>query len=188
MEAHSKSHVIAAVYASHRKAMATISDIQRSRVDTRYLATAGRDPRAGEHSLGYCNGGDRMMYWVENSIFWDDLWGMLHGSAFYFVPGFGSLLVGGPIFASILEALEAGLSVGVSRNLGRLVALGDRVEKYETALRRGRYLVITEIGSGDPSNTRKIITSNAPLFWGNYPAEILRERGDFMPQNASSPR
>ncbi len=178
MTDHSKNHVVAAVYGSHKEAEATISKIQRSRLDRRDLSTAAGE-RTGRHSLGYCAGRGPMVYWGEEGPFWDDFWRMLHGSEFYFIPGFGSLLVGGPIFASILNALELGLSALASRGAdGRPPDMGppgDKATRYENALERGRYLVIAEIGCGDTSNAQEIIVSTAPMFWANYPAGILRE-------------
>lgn len=179
MKTASENQILAAVYELHDEAAATVSEIQHSRVGRRVHSSYRSDDHAGAQSFGYKDGGNSMIFWKEGGIFWDDLWSRLHGSAFYFIPGFGSLLVGGPIFRSILDALETGLSGGTSSSPGgnfRDIELrGDNSEQYDLAIKRGHYLVIVEIDSGDTSSAGAIITATSPLFRSAYPAGVLRE-------------
>lgn len=78
--------------------------------------------------------------------------GLLLGAAFVWVPGFGPLLVAGPIAAMIIGGIE-GAAVGAAGGglLGGLIGLGvsrRHILKYEDHLRGGRYLVVA---SGAPA-------------------------------------
>jgi len=53
-----------------------------------------------------------MKYWGKLGAFWGGFWGLLFGSAFFFIPGVGPLLFAGPIVSYIIGALEGGVVVG----------------------------------------------------------------------------
>jgi len=80
-------------------------------------ATARLDS-AEEHVVGYYNTGDRMAYWGKLGAFWGGFWGLLFGSAFFWVPGVGQLLVAGPLVGWIVAALEGAAVTGGLSALG----------------------------------------------------------------------
>ena len=102
------------------------------------LSIVGKDYHTEEHVVGYYNTGDRMKAWGKSGVFWGGLWGMLFGSAFFFIPVIGPVLVAGPLVAWIVGALEGAAIVGGISVLGAaLVGIGipqDSVVKYETQL------------------------------------------------------
>ena len=53
-----------------------------------------------------------MKYWGKMGAFWGGIGGLLFGSAFFWVPGIGPLLVAGPLASSIIGALEGAAVVG----------------------------------------------------------------------------
>lgn len=110
------------------------------------LSIVGRDYHTDEHVVGYYNAGDRMMYWGKQGAFWGGLWGMLFGSAFFFVPGVGPLLVAGPLVTWIVGALEGAAMMGGLSALGAaLASIGvpkDSILQYEASLKAGRFLLI----------------------------------------------
>ena len=64
------------------------------------LSIVGKDYHTEEHVVGYYSTGDRMLYWGELGAFWGGFWGLLLGSAFFWVPGIGPLVVlTGPLAA-----------------------------------------------------------------------------------------
>ena len=71
---------------------------------------------------------------------------MLFGSAFFFVPGVGPLLVAGPLVAWIVGALEGAAIMGGMSALGAaLVSIGipqDSVLQYEESVKAGKFLLI----------------------------------------------
>jgi len=42
----------------------------------------------------YYNAGDRMKYWGKQGAFWDGIWGMSLGAAFFAIPDIGPVAVG----------------------------------------------------------------------------------------------
>jgi hypothetical protein len=111
--------------------------------------------------IGYYNAGDRMKHWGKLGAFWGGLWGLLFGSAFFLIPGIGPVLVGGPLVASIVGALEGVTVVGGLSALGAgLVSLGipnDSVVRYEAALKADKFLVIAHGTADDVAKARAIL-------------------------------
>ena len=120
------------------------------------LSIVGKDYHKDEHVVGYYNAGDRMMYWGKMGAFWGGLWGMLFGSAFFFVPGVGPLLVAGPLVMWIVGALEGAAIMGGLSALGAaLFSIGipkDSILKYEAAVTNGRFLLIVH---GTPEEVQR---------------------------------
>jgi uncharacterized membrane protein len=142
----SKKISVVAIFESHNQAEEAICELQKSGFDMKKLSIVGKDYHSDEHVIGYYNTGDRMMYWGKLGAFWGGLWGMLFGSAFFFVPGVGPLLVAGPLVTWIVGALEGAAVVGGISALGAaLVGIGipkDSVVQYEASVNAGKFLLI----------------------------------------------
>jgi uncharacterized membrane protein len=140
-----KSSVVA-IYETHSLAEAAVKALQHQGFDMTKLSIVGKDYHTEENVVGYYNTGDRMKAWGKSGAFWGGLWGMLFGSAFFFIPVVGPILVAGPLVAWIVGALEGAAIVGGISVLGAaLVGIGipnDSIVKYETALQAGKYVLI----------------------------------------------
>ena len=101
-----------AIYDSHEEAEKAVLEIQKSGFDMTQLSIVGKDYHTEEDVVGYYNNGDRMKAWGKRGAFWGGLWGLLFGSAFFFIPGIGPLLVAGPIIGWIISGLEGAVVVG----------------------------------------------------------------------------
>ena len=103
-------------------------------------------PPAEGHVVGYYNAGDRMKYWGKLGAFWGGFWGLLMGSAFFFIPGIGPILVAGPLAMAVVGCLEGAATWGGLSVLGAaLCSIGiprDSVVKYETDLKSGKLLLV----------------------------------------------
>ena len=155
-----------AIYPSHTSAEAAIKELQQSGFDMTKLSIVGRDYHTDEHVVGYYNTGDRMKYWGKLGAFWGGFWGLLFGSAFFFVPGVGPLLFAGPIVTYIVGALEGAVVVGGLSALGAgLYGMGipkDSVLKYETAVKSGKYVLIAHGTDMETVHAREIISRTNP--------------------------
>jgi len=142
----SKSDSVVAIYHTHTDAEAAIQSLQRAGFSMKNLSIVGKDYHTDEHVVGYYNAGDRMKYWGGAGAFWGGVWGLLFGSAFFWVPGIGPLLMAGPIVASIVAALESAVAVGGLSALGAgLYSLGipkNTVLQFEAAVKSDKFLVI----------------------------------------------
>jgi hypothetical protein len=148
----SATNSVVAIYDSHEDAERAVKALQLAGVNMKSLSIAGRGTHTDEHVVGYYNSGDRMKCWGKVGAFWGGLWGLLFGSAVFAIPGFGPVLVGGPLVSWIVAALEGAVVVGGISALGAgLASIGipkDSVIKYETALKADKYLLLVH-GSPD---------------------------------------
>ena len=164
-----------AIYRSHAEAEAAIKELQRAGFDLKKLSIVGRDYHTEEHVVGYYNAGDRMKYWGKNGAFWGGIWGLLFGSAFFFVPGIGPLVMAGPLVSWIVGALEGAVIVGGLSVLGAgLASMGipkNSILQYETAIKMGRFVLIAHGSTKEVSHAREIISgTTAEAFEQHHPA------------------
>ncbi len=161
-----KHNSVVATYPSHLAAEAAIKELQKSGFDMKTLSIIGRDYHTDEQVVGYYNAGDRMKLWGKTGAFWGGMWGLLFGSAFFFIPGIGPLLVAGPFISSIVGALEGAVLVGGLSVIGAgLAGLGipeDSIVHYETALKVGKYLLIAQGTSEDNARAKEILGHGKP--------------------------
>ncbi|MCA9264630.1 MAG: hypothetical protein KDA60_12305 [Planctomycetales bacterium] len=157
----SKNEAVVAVYGTHTQAEEAVMELQKSGFDMKQLSIVARDYHTEDHVVGYYNAGDRMKYWGKMGAFWGGIWGLLFGAAFFWVPGVGPLVVGGPLAAAILGALENALVLGGLSALGAgLYSLGvpkDSVLRYETALKAGKFVLLVHGSSDDVAAAKAVV-------------------------------
>jgi uncharacterized membrane protein len=160
----SVDNAVVAVFPTHTQAEAAIKELNNAGFNMKQLSIVGKDYHTDEHVVGYYNAGDRMMYWGKLGAFWGGLWGLLFGSALFFIPGIGPLVVAGPLVTWILGALEGAAVVGGLSALGAaLYSIGipkDSVLKYETAIKSSRYVVVAH-GTTDEVAKAKTVLGTA---------------------------
>ena len=156
-----KKNVVVAVYKSHQEAEAAIKGLQQIGFNMKNLSIVGKDYHTEEHVLGFYNTGDRVKYWGKLGVFWGGLFGLLFGSALFFVPGIGHVMVLGPVAAWIIGALENAVVVGGLSALGAgLFSIGipkDSILQYETAVKADKFLVIAHGTAEEAEKARKVL-------------------------------
>jgi hypothetical protein len=142
----SKQNATVAIFGDHTSAESAVNELRKAGFDIKKLSLVGKDYHSDEHVVGYYNTGDRMRYWGKLGAFWGGLWSVLFGSALFFVPGIGPIVVGGPIVSWIVGVLEgAALVGGVSAVGAALYSVGipkDSVLRYETSLKANKFLLV----------------------------------------------
>ena len=142
----SEKNSVVAIFASHNQAEDAIRELQKDGFDMKKLSIVGKDYHTDEHVVGYYNTGDRMMYWGKLGAFWGGFWGLLFGSAFFWVPGIGQLVVAGPLVMWIVGALEGAVMTGGLTALGAgLFSIGipkNSIVQYETEVKNGKLLLV----------------------------------------------
>jgi len=161
-----KCNSVVAIFRSHIEAETAVKELQHAGFNMKQLSIVGRDYHTDEQVTGYYNAGDRMKAWGTTGAFWGGIWGMLFGSAFFFIPGIGPLLIAGPLVAWIAGGLEGAVLVGGLSVLGAgLYGIGipkDSILQYETALKSGKYVVIAHGSAEETTRARKIINHSHP--------------------------
>jgi uncharacterized membrane protein len=162
----SQNNSVVAVYPSHTAAEAAIKELQKSGFDLKKLSIVGRDYHTDEHVVGYYNVGDRMKVWGKTGAFWGGVWGLFFGSAFFWVPGLGPLLVAGPLVSWIVGALEGAVVVGGLSAIGAsLYSLGipkDSILQYETDLKAGKFVLLAHGSVEDAARAKDILMRTDP--------------------------
>jgi hypothetical protein len=160
-------NAMVAVYNTHIEAEAGIKELQKAGVTMNKLSIVGKDYHSDEHVIGYYNTGDRIKYWGKLGAFWGGIWSLLFGSAFFMIPGFGPILVGGPLVAWLVGALEGAVVVGGLSALGAgFYSIGnpkDSVLKYETAIKAGKFVIVAHGTADEVTNAKKIIEGTDAL-------------------------
>jgi uncharacterized membrane protein len=147
---------VVAVYDSHDQAEAAVRELQADGFDMTQLSIVGKDMHTEEHVVGYYTTGDRMMYWGKLGAFWGGFWGLLLGSAFFWVPGVGQLLVAGPLVMWIVGALEEAAVLALGAGLFSIGIPKHSVVQYETEVKSGKLLLIAH-GTADEVGLAKAI-------------------------------
>lgn len=155
-----KDSVVAACDA-HPEAGQAVQRLQKAGFDMRKLSIIGKSRDEDKQITGtYCIG-ERVRYWGKAGAFWSGLWGMPGGSGAFSVPGMGSILVAGPLVASIVGALEQTMAIGGLNALGvAFYNLGipqNSITAHEASLKEGKLLVIAHGSSEEVARAREIL-------------------------------
>jgi hypothetical protein len=152
------------VFETHTEAEGAIEELQKSGFDIRQLSIVGQDYHTEEQVVGYYNTGDRVKYWGKLGAFWGGIWGLLVGTAFFFVPGVGPVVVAGPVIAWIVAALEGAVAVGGLSAIGAaLYSVGipkDSILLLDTALKAGKFLVVAHGTGADVGKAKDILSAH----------------------------
>jgi len=156
-----KKNVGVAILNTHDEAESAVKELQRSGFELKKLSIVGKDYHTEEHVVGYYNTGDRMKYWGKLGAFWGGLWGILFGSAFFFIPGIGPVVVAGPLVSAIVGGLEGAAVIGGLSALGAaLYSIGipkDSIIKYETAIKSDKFILVVHGTSDEVDRARNIL-------------------------------
>lgn len=160
-----KNNCVIAVYKTHLKAEEAVRDLLKSGLNMRQCSIMGQGFHTEEDVVGFYNAGDRMIYWGKQGAFWGGVWGLLFGSGFFWIPGIGTVLVGGALVSAMAGALEGAAVVGGLNVLGAgLYSIGipqDSILMYETAIKANKFVVIFH-GTADESVKAKEVLDETP--------------------------
>ena len=157
----SNENSVVAVFESHEQAENAIRELQKDGFDMKKLSIVGKDYHTEEHVVGYYTVGDRMAYWGKLGAFWGGFWGLLFGSAFFWVPGIGKLLVAGPLVMWIVGALEGAVVTGGLTALGAgLYSIGipkNSILQYEAEVKNGQLLLVAHGSADEVERARELL-------------------------------
>ena len=169
------TNAVIAVYDTHSSADEAVKELQKAGFDMKKLSVVGKDYHTEDHVVGYYNAGGRMKHWGKLGAFWGGLWGLLFGAAFFWVPGIGPVLVGGPLVAWIVAALEGAVFVGGLSAIGAgLYSLGipkDSIVEYESAVKAGNFVVVAHGTADEVAKARSILNTWKPSSLSDHVLE-----------------
>ena len=157
----SAKNSVVAIFETHEQAEDAVRELQKDGFDMKKLSIVGKDYHTDEHVVGYYTTGDRMMYWGKLGAFWGGFWGLLFGSAFFWVPGIGPLVVAGPLVTWIVAALEGAAVTGSLTALGAgLYSIGipkNSIVQYETEVKSGKLLLVAHGTADEVERARDLL-------------------------------
>ncbi len=150
-----------AVYDSHDDLKKAVGELRSNGIGESGISIIGREEPDGEQVVGYYYTGKRAGFLGRMGAFWSGLGIFLLGSALFFVPGLGQVIVAGPAVSWIVAVLEGAVIIGGLSAVGvALYNLGipkEKVIKYETYIRSNRYLLVVHGTQEEADRAHKIL-------------------------------
>lgn len=167
------------VYGALDEAEAAVRRLDEEGFPIDNVSIVARDLTAERSIRGFVSTGDGVKEGASIGGWVGGILGVMIGAALVWVPGFGPLLVAGPLAAMILGGIE-GAAVGVAGGgvLGALVGWGvsrKHILKYEDHLQAGRYLVIANGSPEDVAAATDILSREPHLALERHGAEVAGE-------------
>lgn len=140
---------------------ALVRELEVSGFDMDRLSIAGKDQRPNQRVIGYYQSGDRIRYWGAPNSFFNEIWAMLSGWAFFFLPDIGPVLVAGPLANWIVTALNNAAIFGDMSAVGMgLYTVGvpkESILQCESALAAGKQLLLVHGSAHEVSLARELM-------------------------------
>ena len=159
-----KDRSVVGIFGDHQGAESAVKELQKSGYDMKKLSVVGKDYHTEENVVGYYNTGERMATWGKYGLFWGWIFGLLFGSAFFFIPGIGPIMVGGPLVSWIVGAIETAVVTGGLTALGgALSGIGipkDSVLRYETAIKASKFILVVHGNAQEVDKAKAILLQN----------------------------
>lgn len=155
---------VVAVYKTQADAQDGVTRLETAAFDLKTVSLAGRELDFGSNVVGYYQTSNRMKYWGARRAFWDKLWNVLPGAAYFVVPGIGGMLFAGHLtgwFVSALDHPVEGLTA-VGSSLFHLGIPQVNAYRYDTAVRMHKLLLMAHGSSGDLLNARDLLHESRP--------------------------
>lgn len=163
---------VVAVFDDHPRAEAALAALVRDGRPMDHVSLVGRDHRTEDHVIAWHVAGDRLRIWGRRGAFWGGVARTLHGAAFLVLPGFGHVLVFGPLAHWILRDLDGAAIIGGVSALGAgLVSLGvprAALAPYEAAVRDGRFVLVASGTPAELDRMRDSLRRCAPTELHDY--------------------
>jgi hypothetical protein len=166
------------VYDSMPKAEDAVRALGTGGYPIQQISVVAQDLQSEKQVHGFVTAGDLAKGGAATGAWVGGLFGLLIGAAFIWVPGFGPLLVAGPLAAMLLGGIEGVLAGAAGGGLlGALVGWGvsdKHILKYEEHIKGGKYLVIAH-GTSDQITTARDILHHTEAEEVNLHAEAAPE-------------
>lgn len=152
---------VVGIYDTMLAAEEAIHALDQASFPLKQVSIVAQNLESEKEIQGYITVGDVAMSGASTGAWVGGLFGLLVGAAFIWVPGFGPLLVAGPLAAALLGGIEGAVAGAAGGGLlGVLLGWGvskQHILKYEEKLKGGEYLVIAHGDAELVSKARTIL-------------------------------
>ncbi len=152
--------IVSGDFGSHEGAEAAVRALGEAGIALRSVSIVTQNLQTTEQVQGFVTAGDVAIS-AGTGAWWGGVFGLLVGSAFLWIPGFGPLVVAGALASGFLGMLE-GAAVGAAGGgfVGALLGYGfprDKALKYESLVLAGHYLVLTHCEQEQAMTAREVL-------------------------------
>lgn len=153
--------IVSGSFKNHQLAESAVQALGKAGFPLKNVSILAQNLQTTEQVQGFVTVGDVAKGGVGIGAWWGGLFGVLIGSAFLWIPGFGPLVVMGALASSFLGMLEGAALGAVSGGLlGALVGYGmsrEKALKYESIVREGNYLVMAHGNEALSETARQVL-------------------------------
>jgi hypothetical protein len=139
---------VIAVYDSIDEAERAVERLVAEGIPAENISIVGQGLQSEVKLHGFVTTGDVAKEGAGLGAVFGGLIGLLFGTAFFFVPGVGPLVVLGPLVDTLVGAGEGALAGGLFGALFGKIIEREHIPKYEQYVRAGKYLLVAQ---GDPA-------------------------------------
>jgi hypothetical protein len=155
---------VVAVYKTHADAEDGIGQLQRAAFDLKTVSLLGKEHDYGGHVVGYYKTVGGMRYCGARGAFWNGLWKLLPGAAYFAVPGIGGVLIAGNLtvwFVATLECPVEGLTA-VGSSLCSIGIPRASAQRYDSAVKMHRLLLVMHGAANELLKARDVLRETRP--------------------------
>jgi hypothetical protein len=139
---------VIAVYDSIDEAERAVERLIEEGIPAESISIVGQGLQSEVKLHGFVTTGDVAKQGAGVGAAFGGLVGLLFGTAFFFIPGAGPLVVLGPLVDTLVGAAEGALAGGLFGALFGAIVERQHIPKYEQYVKAGKYLVVAQ---GDPA-------------------------------------
>ncbi|MDW8402974.1 general stress protein [Chloroflexus sp.] len=160
---------IVGVYPTMEAAEAAIHTLSEAKFPIDHVSVIAQNLQSEKQVHGFVTTSDVAKSGASVGAWTGGVFGLLLGAAFLWVPGFGPLIVAGPLSAALLGGLEGALAGAAGGGLlGALVGWGiskEHILKYEEAIKAGQYVLVVHGNAEEIARARELLeTSNVGVI------------------------
>jgi uncharacterized membrane protein len=155
-----QSYVVG-VYDSFQDAEQAIEKLRDEGIPLEDVSIVGQGLQSETKVNGFITTGDVAKQGAGTGALFGSLLGLLSGAAFLFVPGFGPLVVLGPLVSTLAGAGEGAIAGGVIGAIFGKFISKQRIPKLEQQVKAGKYLVVARSDSDNAEHAHEVIQASA---------------------------
>lgn len=152
---------VVGVYDSFQDAEQAIEKLRDEGIPLEDVSIIGQGLQSETKVNGFVTTGDVAKEGAGTGALFGSLLGLLTGAAFLFVPGFGPLVVLGPLAAALAGAGEGAIAGGVIGAIFGNFISKQRIPKLEQQVKAGKYVVVARSDADNAEHAHEVIQGSA---------------------------
>jgi hypothetical protein len=148
---------VVGVFESLDQATEAVTRLGEAGFPTDRISIVGQGLQSEIKMHGFVTAGDMAKTGATWGAVFGGLFGLLAGVAFLAIPGFGPLVILGPLAAGVVGAAEGAVGTGIVGGILGAFLERQHIPMFEQHLRAGRYLVLVHGSQEDVARAQDIL-------------------------------